>query len=66
VRFQLESDNPAPHVAQIHFSAPAGKYTVRDAHGVVAEMQLENGREATFDLPMNAGSQPAVFTISRK
>ena len=22
MRFQLESDNPAPHVAQIHFSAP--------------------------------------------
>jgi hypothetical protein len=28
MRFQLESDNPAPHVARIHFSAPAGTYTV--------------------------------------
>jgi hypothetical protein len=67
MRFQLESDNPAPHVAQIHFSAPAGTYTVRDRQKVIAEVQLAgNGNEAVLDLPMNGGAKPTAFTITRR
>ena len=67
MRFQLESDNPAPHVAQIHFSAPAGTYTVRGQRGVIAEVQLTgNGNEAVLDLPMNGGIKPNAFTITRR
>lgn len=64
MRFQLESDNPAPHVAQIHFSAPAGKYMVRDSNGVIAEVQLA-GNETVLNLPMSGGTQPKAFTITR-
>ena len=67
MRFQLESDNPAPHVAQIHFSAPAGTYTVRDRQKVIAEVQLTgNGNEALLALPMNDGAKPTAFTITRR
>jgi Family of unknown function (DUF5695) len=65
MRFQLESDNPAPHVAQIHFSGPAGNYTVRDQQGVLAEARLAKGQEALFGLPMSAGAKPEAFTIIR-
>ncbi len=65
MRFQLESDNPAPHVARIHFSAPAGKYTVRGQRGVITEARLENGQETVLALPMKGGTQPATFTITR-
>jgi len=65
MRFQLESDNPAPHVARIHFSAPAGKYIIRDAHGVTAEVLLSNGQETIFDLPMRSAAHSPAFTITR-
>ncbi|HEV2438394.1 MAG TPA: DUF5695 domain-containing protein [Verrucomicrobiae bacterium] len=65
MRFQLESDNPAPHVAQIHFSAPAGNYTVRDQQGRIIQEQLRNGQETILDLPMNTGTNPKAFNIVR-
>jgi hypothetical protein len=66
IRFQLESDNPAPHIARIHFSAPAGQYTVRDERGTVADAQLGNGQEITFDLLMNASTAPKTFTLAKE
>ena len=65
MRFQLESDNAEPHVARIHFSGPAGNYTVRDQQGVLSEARLANGQETLFDLPMHAGAKPEAFTITR-
>lgn len=65
MRFQLESDNAEPHVARIHFSGPAGNYTVRDQQGVFSEARLANGQETLFDLPMHAGAKPEAFTITR-
>ena len=65
MRFQLESGNPAPHVARIHFSAPAGNYTVRDQQGMIIQEQLRNGQETVLDLPMNGGAKPKAFTIAR-
>ena len=65
LRFQLESDNPAPHVARIQFSGLPGKYTVRDQDGVLTETQLGQGQTAVFDLSINAGARPALFSISR-
>ena len=67
MHFQLESDNPVPHVAEIHFSAPAGTYTVSGLQGVIAEAKVRgNGNEAILDLPMNGGTKPAAFTIMRR
>ncbi len=65
MRFQLESDNPGPHIARIHLSAPAGPYTVRDRHGFIAQVQL-TGNEAVLELPMDGGTRPKAFTIARK
>ena len=65
MRFQLESDNAKPHVARIHFSGPAGNYTVQDQQGMVSEARLANGQETLFDLPMHAGANPEAFTITR-
>ena len=67
MRFQLESENPAPHTAQIHFSAPAGTYTVRDRQKVIPVVQLTgNGNEAVLNLPMNGGAKFTAFAITRK
>jgi hypothetical protein len=63
VRFQLESDDPAPHDTVLHVTAAAGaRYRVRDAAG--REHALEPGPDGSHvRLPVTGGA--AAFTLVR-
>jgi hypothetical protein len=65
VRFSLESDNAAKHIAKIRLSGlPAGKYVVRRDSQPIATPDLKDGQEAIIELPMDAGTAPNSFTIT--
>ena len=66
VNFQIESDNPAAHSGTLHFTAStAANYTFSGAHGVITVVNLQAGQEAVVNLPMDAGTSPQSFSISR-
>jgi hypothetical protein len=67
VRFSLESADPAEHRARLHVAGLAsGAYTVGNAKGTIATLELKDGQESVVDLPMDAATQPQTFTLSRK
>jgi len=64
VRFSLESDNAAKHVARVRLSGlSAGKYEIRAGDGPIAEMDLKDGQEAVVELPMDGGTGSKSFSI---
>jgi Family of unknown function (DUF5695) len=66
VGFQIESDNSAAHSVTLDFTpSTAATYTVTDVHGVVTTLNLQAGQKAVVNLPMDAGTSPQAFTISR-
>lgn len=67
IHFQLESDNPEKHFAELHLSGlPAGKYGVGGDAGFKAPMEIKAGQETILDLPLSATVRPATFTIAKR
>jgi hypothetical protein len=66
IRFQLESDNPARHVAKLRLSLPAGKYSVRSGERTIASVESKDGQENIIDLPLDSRARPAVFTFAKE
>ena len=67
VRFRVESDNAARHVATLRLSVPApGSYVLRDGDRTLATIEIKDGQETPVELPMDAGARPKTFTISRR
>jgi hypothetical protein len=67
ISFQIESGNPAAHSATLRFtSSTQATYAVSGAHGVIATLtNLPAGFETGVTLPLDAGTSPQAFTISR-
>jgi Family of unknown function (DUF5695) len=65
-RFQLESDNPAPHVVKLRWSGPTGARTVKDTNGPVINFESKSAEESIIELPMEAGGKPKTFTVAAK
>ncbi|HEX7118514.1 MAG TPA: DUF5695 domain-containing protein [Longimicrobiales bacterium] len=67
VRFDVESDNPEAHTARLRVSGPAGRYAVRDAGGAaIAVVEVEDGKAAVAELPVDAGRRPVSFRLRRR
>ena len=67
VRFRLESDNPASHVARLRLSGlAAGSYVLLDGSRTIAPVDVKDGQENLVELPLAAGSRSKSFTISRR
>jgi hypothetical protein len=66
IRLQIESDDPAPHVARLHVSGLApGKYTVRDQKKLLSTFELKDGHETVVEIPMGAEVRLKPVTIAR-
>ncbi|MBZ5705220.1 MAG: hypothetical protein LAN63_07690, partial [Acidobacteriia bacterium] len=66
VGFQIESEYTAAHSVTLHFTAStAATYTFSSIHGVITTLSLQAGQEGVVNLPMDAGSSPQSFSISR-
>lgn len=65
ISFQLESDNPAKHVAKLTLSGLTGNYILRGSKGQIASFKLKENEEIATELPMES-SQLAAFSLSRK
>jgi hypothetical protein len=66
IRFQIESDNPASHVAMLHISGLSpGRYKVRDQKGPISTFELKDGRETLVEIPMEPETRPKPVTIAR-
>lgn len=66
VRFQLESESPAKHLAKLRLSfLTSAKYDVRGAGGPITAFDLHDGQEAVVEVPVNPGARPESFTITR-
>jgi len=67
VRFRLESDNPAKHVARLRLSGtPAGPFVLRLGGKTIAALDVKEGQETVFDIPLGAGARAESFTLSRR
>jgi hypothetical protein len=67
VRFRLESDNAASHVARLRLSGLApGSYGLLDGSKTIAAVDVKAGQESVLELPLAAGSRSKSFTISRR
>ena len=67
VRFQLESDNPASHVARLRLSGlPAGSYALLDGSRTIATVDVKDRQESVVELPLAARSRSKSFTISHR
>ena len=67
VRFRLESDNPASHVARMRLSGlAAGSYALLDGSKTIAAVEVKNGQETVVELSLPAGARSKSFTISRR
>jgi hypothetical protein len=66
VNFQIESENTAAHSVTLHFTAStAATWTVSGAHGMITTTNLPAGQEVIVSLPMEVGTSPQPFSISR-
>ena len=66
IRFQLESDNPASHVARLRVSGLAsGKYKVRDQKKILSRFELRDGLETVVEIPMEPETRPKPVTIAK-
>jgi hypothetical protein len=66
VSFQIESENTAAHSVTLHFTPSiAATYTFTSIHGVVTTLSLQSGQEGVVSLPMDAGSSPQSFSVTR-
>jgi len=67
VRFRLESDNPANHVARLRLSGlAAGSYALLDGSKTIAAVDVKDGQESIVELPLAAGSPSKSFAISHR
>jgi hypothetical protein len=67
VRFRLESDNPAKHVVRLRLSGtPANPYVLRRGEKTIAALDVKEGQETVFDIPLGAGARAESFTLSRR
>jgi hypothetical protein len=65
VRFQLESDNPASHVARLRLSGlAAGSYSLLHGSKTIAAVDVKDGQESVVELPLAARARSKSFTIS--
>jgi hypothetical protein len=66
IRFQLESDNPASHVARLRVSGLAsGKYIVHDQKKILSRFELRDGLETVVEIPMEPETRPKPVTIAK-
>ena len=67
LRFHLESDNPAAHVATMRLSGVApGRYFVSvEGKEQPAALDVREGREVVFEVPVNEGARPTPVVITR-
>jgi hypothetical protein len=68
LRFELESDNPGPHVAKLHFSGPDGEYAVHNGANELGRVKLTGQEGVSIDLPMGteqAGKEFDIKCLSR-
>jgi hypothetical protein len=68
VRFQLESDTPAAHVAALHLSGAApGRYTVRGEGGeTAATVELSGPQAVVLHLRIDAHTRRKAFVLTRE
>ena len=67
VRFRLESDNPASHVARLRLSGlAAGSYALLDGSRTIAAVEVKDSQESVVELPLPAGARSKSFTISHR
>jgi hypothetical protein len=66
IHFQLESDNPASHIARLHVSGLApGNYTVRDQKKILWGFEVKDGLETVLEIPMEPETRPKPVTIAK-
>jgi hypothetical protein len=67
IRFALESDNPAMHLAKLRLSGLVpGEYAVRVGGESLAPLRMIQGQEAIIEVPMTAGGRPHSVIITRR
>ncbi len=67
IRFRLESDNPAKHVAKLRVSGlAAGSYVFRAGSKTLAGIAIKDGEETMVEIPMDSQTRTRTFVISRK
>ena len=67
VRFRVESDNQASHVARLHLSGlAAGSYALLDGSRTIAAVNVKDGQETVVELSLPAGARSKSFSISRR
>src|SRR2546430_4389510 len=69
VRFRLESDNPASHVARLRLSGLAtSSYALLDGSRTIAAVEVKDGQETVVEIPLaaGAGSKSFFFFSSRR
>jgi len=65
ISFQLESDNPAEHVAKLNVSGLSGSYILRGSKGQIASLKLKENEEVAAELPMDP-SHLQTFELLKK
>ena len=67
IRFQLESDNPAKHVARLHLSGlTAGSYVLRNGGNAVTTLEIQDRQETIAEIPIDSDTRSKPFVISRR
>ncbi len=65
LRFQLETDNPTPHVTKLRLSGPAGEFVMHDGNRELGKLTLNGKEETSVDLPTSADRPGKTFSIVR-
>jgi hypothetical protein len=66
VDFTLESDNRRAHTARVRVGGlEPGAWAAAAGRRRVATFQIEEGRDTTVELPMNGGTRPTAFRLTR-
>ncbi len=65
LRFQLETDNPTPHVTKLRLSGPAGEFVMHDGNRELGKLTLKGKEETSVDLPISADRHGKTFSIVR-
>ncbi|HEX7618389.1 MAG TPA: hypothetical protein VF480_06690, partial [Verrucomicrobiae bacterium] len=66
IRFQIESGNPAVHVAILHISGlTPGKYNLRDRKKLISTVEVRDGLETIVEIPMEPDDRPKSLIIAR-
>ena len=62
IRFQVESDNPSKHLAPLRLSGlRPGAYELRNDKKLITTLKIEDGKDATVELPVETRSKEFVI-----